>query len=152
MCLNIPEYSYIGITYILHVQTHAYIINQLISFSKNSIAAAACWKSVPLPQGTPGYRCNVARRGALGGDPTCVPLNFNSTMLSVWEEISVMVNTLLHRYREHCTTVRKRSQHSSESPAALLPVSFSQAKDWLLKCQKVQSEPSKQVPKAVGFN
>ena len=87
----------------------------------------------------------------MGGDPTCVPPNFNSTMLSVWEDlwhsmpqsgkISATVYTLLQRYREHCTTARKHSQHSSESPAALLPVSFAQAKDWLLKCQKAQLEP-----------
>ena len=108
------------------------------------------WKDSPLPQVTPGRRRNIARRRAMGGDTTCVPPNFNNTMLSVWNDmwhsmpqsgkISVTVSTLLQRYREHCTAERQQSRHSSESPAALLPVSFSQAKDWLLKRQKAQCQ------------
>ena len=86
----------------------------------------------------------------MGGDPTCVPPDFNSGMLTVWEElwhsmprsgrVSVTVNTLLQQYKEHCRAERKRPRHSSDSPPALLPVSFAQAKDWLLKQQKAQSE------------
>lgn len=80
----------------------------------------------------------------------CVPPDFNSTMLSVWEElwhlmpqsgkVSVTVNSLLQHYKEYCTDERKRPRDASESPAALLPVSFAQAKDWLLKQQKAQSQ------------
>ena len=109
------------------------------------------WKSIPLPDATPGRRRNVARLRAMGGDPTCVPPDFNSSMLTIWEElwhsmprsgkVSVTVNTLLQNYKERCRTERKRPRDSSESPAALLPVSFAQAKDWLLKQQKALSEP-----------
>ena len=52
-------------------------------------------------------------------------------------KISTKVNSLLQRYKERCRTERKRPRHSSESPAALLPVSFAQAKDWLLKQQNL---------------
>ena len=54
--------------------------------------------------------------------------------------VSITVNSLLQRYKERCRAERKRPRHSSESPAALLPVSFAQAKDWLLRQQKAQSE------------
>lgn len=53
--------------------------------------------------------------------------------------VSVTVNTLLQQYK-HCRAERKRPRHSSDSPPALLPVSFAQAKDWLFKQQKAQSE------------
>lgn len=76
----------------------------------------------------------------------CVPPDFNSSMLAVWEElwhamhqsgrVSVTVKTLLQQYKERCTAERK----SSESPAPLLPVSFALAKDWLLKQQRAQCE------------
>jgi len=123
------------------------------SFSKESPTAdqsPSDWRSVPLPGATPGRRRNVSRLRALGGDPTCVPPNFNSTMLAVWEElwhsmpqsgrVSVTVNALLQHYKEPCRAERKRQRDSSESPPALLPVSFALAKDWLLKQQKAQSE------------
>ena len=72
------------------------------------IEESPSWKSAPLPDATPGRRRNVARLRAMGGDPTCVPPNFNSTMLAIWEElwhsmpqsgkISVTVNSLLQQY------------------------------------------------------
>ena len=74
-----------------------------------------------------------------------VPPNFKSSMLEeLWHSmpqsgrVSVTVNSLLQRYKEHCRAERKRLRHSAESPPALLPVSFAQAKDWLLK--QTQSE------------
>ena len=85
----------------------------------------------------------------MGGDPTCVPPDFNSTMLAIWEElwhsmpqsgkVSATVHELLRLYKQRCTAERNRPRHSSESPPALLPVSFSQAKDWLLRHQKALS-------------
>lgn len=125
------------------------------SFSKDSTPADAKspsgWKSVPLPDATPGRRRNVARLRAMGGDPTCVPPDFNRSMLAIWEElwhsmprsgrVSVLVSNLLQSYKERCRAERKRPRDSTESPAALLPVSYAQAKDWLLKQQKAQSEP-----------
>ena len=50
------------------------------------------------------------------------------------------MNSLLQHYKEHCRTERKQPPNSSETPAALLPVSFAQAKDWLLRQKKAQSE------------
>ena len=86
----------------------------------------------------------------MGGDPTCVPLGFNSSMLAIWEElwhsmpqsgrVSITVNNLLQRYKERCRAERKRPRHSADGPPALLPVSFAQAKDWLLRQQKAQFE------------
>jgi len=80
----------------------------------------------------------------------CVPPDFNSSMLAVWEElwhampqsgrVSITAKTLLQQYKERCTAERKQPRHTSESPAPLLPVSFALAKDWLLKQQKAQSE------------
>jgi hypothetical protein len=109
------------------------------------------WKSIPLPDATPGRRRNVAHKRAMGGDPTCVSPDFNSSMLTIWEElwhsmprsgkVSVTVNSLLQNYKERCRTEKKRPRDSTKSPAALLPVSFVQAKDWLLKLQKTLSEP-----------
>lgn len=91
----------------------------------------SAWKSAPLPDSTPGRRRNVQRLRAMGGDPMCVPPDFNSTMLSVWEElwhlmpqsgkVSVTVNSLLQHYKEYCTDERNRPRDASESPAALLP-------------------------------
>jgi len=54
--------------------------------------------------------------------------------------VSVTINTLLQQYKERCRAERKQQHDSSESPPALLPVSFALAKDWLLKQQKAQSE------------
>ena len=85
----------------------------------------------------------------MGGDPTCVPPNFNDFMKAIWEElwesmpqsgkVSITVNKLLQQYKERCRTERKRKL-DDESPLALLPVSFAQAKDWLMKQQRAQSE------------
>ena len=85
----------------------------------------------------------------MGGDPTCVPPDFNRTMLAIWEDlwhsrpqsgkVSVTVHELLRRYKERCTAERNMPRPSSVSPPALLPVSFAQAKDWLLRQQKAQS-------------
>ena len=134
------------------------VIYVLFFLSKDSPTAdAACvvksapaWRSVPLPEATPGCRRNVARLRAMGGDPTCVPPDFNSSMLAIWEKlwhsmpqsgrVSVTVNSLLQCYKEHCRAERKRLRHSAESPPALLSVSFAQAKDWLLRQQQAQSE------------
>ena len=84
----------------------------------------------------------------MGGFLTCVPPDFNRSMLAVWEElwhsmtqssnVSAMVNTLLQKYRKHCREERKRLKDLT--PPALLPVSFAQAKDWLLQQQKAQSQ------------
>ncbi len=127
------------------------IIYIFFLFSKDLTAHDAAWKRVRLPDTTPGRRRNVARLRAMGGDPTCVPPDFNRSMLAIWEElwhsmpqsgkIGVLVNSLLKKYKEHCGTLRKQPRHLPESPPALLPVSFAQAKDWLLKQQKAQSEP-----------
>lgn len=54
--------------------------------------------------------------------------------------VGATVHNLLQRYKERCSAERKRPRHSSESPPALLPVSFAQAKDWLLRQQKSQCE------------
>ncbi len=87
-----------------------------------------------------------------GGDPSCVPPDFNHGMQAIWEDlwhampqsgrVGTTVHTMLQRYRERCQAARKRPRESSQSPpAALLPVSFSLAKDWLLRQQRAQSEP-----------
>ena len=108
------------------------------------------WRDVPLPDSTPGRRRNVARRRAMGGDSSCVPPDFNRSMSAIWEElwhsmpqsgkISVTVHSLLQQYKERCRAERKRPRDSDTGPPALLPVSFAQAKDWLLKQQKALSE------------
>ena len=120
------------------------VVINVIIFKDSTTADTACvneppsgWKSVPLPDAT---RRNVSRLRATGGDPTCVPPDFNSTMLAVWEElwhampqsggVSVTVKSLLQQYKERCTAERKRPRQA-ESPAPLLPVSFALAKDWL---------------------
>ena len=46
---------------------------------------------------------------------------------------------LLQRYKKRCQDERQ-SQEKDECPLALLPVSFAQAKDWLLRQQKIHSE------------
>ena len=53
---------------------------------------------------------------------------------------STTVHELLRHYKERCSAERKRPRTSSESLPALLPVSFAQAKDWLLQQQRAQSE------------
>ena len=132
------------------------VVIYVLLFSKDSPTADAAdksppdWKNIPLPGATPGRRRNVSRLRAMGGDPTCVPPDFNRSMLAIWEElwhsmpqsgrVRVTVNSLLQRYKERCRNERKRPRDSSESPPALLPVSFAQAKDWLLRQQKAQSE------------
>ena len=55
-------------------------------------------------------------------------------------KVSATVNTLLQEYKKHCRDERKRLQDSAETPPALLAVSFAQAKDWLLRQQKAQSQ------------
>ena len=87
----------------------------------------------------------------MGGDPSCVPPNFNPSMLAVWEEIlnsmpqsgkvSATVTSMIQKYKERCQQERKTPRLPTQAPPALLPVSFAQAKDWLLKQQKVLSEP-----------
>ena len=54
--------------------------------------------------------------------------------------VSVTVQGLLQRYRERCREEMNRPRTSSESPPALLPVSFALAKDWLFKQQKASSK------------
>lgn len=68
------------------------------------------WKSIPLPDVMLRLR-NVACLHATGGDPTCVPPDFNSSMLEeLWHSMSrsgqdsITVNTLLQNYKEHCRT------------------------------------------------
>ena len=124
-------------------------------FSKESPTVAACastpdWRSIPLPDASPGRRRNVSRLRAMGGDPTGAPPDFNRSMLAIWEElwhamppsgrVSTTVNSLLQQYKERCRAEKKRPRDSAEGPPALLPVSFAQAKDWLLRQQKGQSE------------
>ena len=92
----------------------------------------------------------VEKWHTLGKNPTCIPPDFNSSMLVIWEEmwhsmpqsctISVTVHGLLQQYRKRCRAKRKRPRDASESPPALLPISFALAKDWLLKQQKAQSK------------
>ena len=121
-----------------------------LSHSQSTAAATPAWNCTPIPDASPGRRRNISRLRAMGGDPTCVPPDFNSSMLTVWEElwytlpqsgrVGVTVNNLLQRYKEHCSAERKRPRQPSEGPPAMLPVSFAQAKDWLLRQQKAQSE------------
>ena len=119
------------------------------SSSPSSPAGPSNWRNVSLPIATPGRHRNVPRLRAMGGDPTCVPPNFNPSMEAIWEELwdampqsgktGVTVKTLLAQYKERCRAAREHPRE--ESPPALLPVSFSQAKDWLLRQQRAQSEP-----------
>ncbi len=55
-------------------------------------------------------------------------------------KVSATVYTLLQEYKKHCREERRRLQESAGTPPALLPVSFAQAKDWLLRQQKAQSQ------------
>ena len=124
----------------------------ILTFSIDSPVAHSTpdWRSVPLSDTTPGHRRNVSRRRAMGGDPTCVPPDFNHSMLAVWQElwqsmpqsgkVSTTVYTLLQEYKKHCREERRRLQDTAGTPPALLPVSFVQAKDWLLRQQKAHSQ------------
>lgn len=104
------------------------------------------WRNVSLPDATPGRHRNVPRLRAMGGDPTSVPPG----MQAIWEElwhampqsgrVGSAVHTLLRQYRERCQAAMKQPRDRSQSPPALLPVSFAQAKDWLLRQQRAQSE------------
>ena len=51
------------------------------------IESVPAWRNIPLPDTSPGRRCNVAHLRAMGEDPTCIPPDFNSSMLAVWEEL-----------------------------------------------------------------
>ncbi len=80
----------------------------------------------------------------------CVPPDFNEAMLAIWEELwcampetsntSPMVHELLKLYKERCKEELDRPRTSSEPPPALLPVSFAQAKNWILKQQRSRSQ------------
>ena len=82
----------------------------------------------------------------MGGDSTCVPPNFNSSMREIWEElweampqsgkVSVTVQNLLKQYKQRCLAERKEQLCGNRASLTLLPVSFAQAKDWLVKQQK----------------
>ena len=127
-----------------------YSFSHLSDSQSTAAAATPGWKSASIPDASPGRRRNISRLRAMGGDPTCVPPDFNSSMLAVWEElwhnmpqsgrVGVTVNTLLQRYKEHCSAERKQPRQPSEGPPSLLPVSYAQAKDWLLRQQKAQQE------------
>lgn len=130
-----------------YVETGLACFSYLSELQSTAVATPAR-RSAPIPDASPGCRRNVSRLRAMGGDPTCVLPDFNSSMLAVWEElwhampqsswVGATVHNLLQRYKEHCSAERKWPRHSSESPPALLPVSFAQAKDWLLRQQKSQ--------------
>jgi len=75
----------------------------------NNPPTATDWRDVPLSDLTPGRRRNVARRRAMGGDSSCVPPDFNRSMLDIWEELwqsmpqsGITVNSLLQQYKERC--------------------------------------------------
>ena len=55
-------------------------------------------------------------------------------------KVSATVHHLLQQYKEQCHKERKRQCGGDSSPLALVPVSFSQAKDWLIKQQRTVSE------------
>lgn len=114
------------------------------------MTTAACisdWRnrSIPVPA-TSGRSRNISRLRAMGGDPTCVPPDFNDAMLAIWEDlwhsmpqsgkVSASVHELLRLYKQKCSRELNRPGTSSEIPPPLLPVSFAQAKDWLLRKQK----------------
>ena len=89
-----------------------------LSESQSTAVAIPAWKSAPIPDASPGRRRNVSRLRAMGGDPKCVPPDFNSSMLAVWEElwhampqsggVGATVHNLLQRYKERCSAERKR--------------------------------------------
>ena len=108
------------------------------------------WRDLPLPSSTPvRKRKNVARFRSMGGDVSSVPPDFNPTMKSIWDElwmslpqsggVGANVKQLIQKYKKRCQDERQ-SQEKDQCPLALLPVSFAQAKDWLLKKQKIYSE------------
>ena len=80
-----------------------------------------------------------------------MPPHFNKGMLEIWEElwhgmpqsgsIGVTVRDLLRKYKERCQAAMKTPHDASQSPPALLPVSYALAKDWLLRQQRTQSKP-----------
>ena len=98
------------------------------------------WKTAPLPQVSPGRNSNVPRLRAMSGDPLCVPPNLIEEMEAVWLWFSMpqrgspstLLKTLLEQYCEHSREMRKQ-RRPGETPPALLPVSFAQAKEWLLR-------------------
>ena len=45
------------------------------------------FKAHPLIGVLPVVDCNVPRLRAMGGDPTCVPPDFNNDMLAIWEDL-----------------------------------------------------------------
>lgn len=55
-------------------------------------------------------------------------------------KIGTTVHSLLQGYKQRCQQVRE-TRDPTQSPPALLPVSFAQAKNWLLRKQRAQSEP-----------
>lgn len=56
--------------------------------------------------------------------------------MGVHAPVSATVKQLLQQYKEWC----RAEQEEDECPLALLPVSFAQDKDWLLKQQRIHSE------------
>ena len=58
-----------------------------LSESQSTAVATPAWRNAPIPDASPGRWRNVSRLRAMGGDPTCVPPDFNSSMLAVWEEL-----------------------------------------------------------------
>lgn len=84
----------------------------------------------------------------MGGDPVCVSPDFNTPMVTIWDELwesvpqsgsvnVVTIKQLLWQYKERCQAERKKQQDGDECPLALLPVSFALAKDWLWKKQRI---------------
>ncbi len=59
----------------------------LYSPSSSSPLSPPDWRNVSLPEATSGRRRNVSRLRAMGGDPTCVPPDFNRGMKAIWEEL-----------------------------------------------------------------
>ena len=131
----------------LYCNVHV-LIPLLHSFSKDSTPEDSSWRTVPLPNTSPGRRRNVTSLRAMGGDPVCVPPDFNSEMTAIWNQlwhsmpqtgqVSLTIKNLLQKYKERCAAERKKNSHT-KSPAPLLPVSFGQAKDWVLRQQRAQS-------------
>ena len=53
-------------------------------------------------------------------------------------QVSLTITNLLQKYKEWCAAERKKRSHM-QSRTPLLPVSFGQAKDWMLRQQRAQS-------------
>lgn len=86
----------------------------------------------------PRRKWNVAWFLSMGGDPTCIPPDLNTPMVTIWDEfwewpqsgsVNVTVKQLLQQYKEWCQAEWKKQQNGDECPLALLPVSFALAKD-----------------------